>query len=115
MGKYDKDRRLDTTKNSVLVKEFIDGEMIHFSKYDCERSIANLIDGFKTSQRKIIYTCFKRKLTKEVKVAQLSGSVSEISEYHHGEMSLVGAIIKLAQEYVGSNNLNCRYILARII
>ena len=109
LGKYDKDKRLDTTKKSVLVREFIDGEMIHFSKYDCERSIANLMDGFKTSQRKIIYTCFKRKLVKEVKVAQLAGSVSEISEYHHGEMSLVGAIIKLAQEYVGSNNLNPLY------
>jgi DNA topoisomerase II len=109
LGKYDKDKRLDTTKDSVSIREFIDGEMIHFSKYDCERSIANLIDGFKTSQRKIIYTCFKRKLTKEVKVAQLSGSVSEISEYHHGEMSLVGAIIKLAQEYPGSNNLNPLY------
>jgi len=109
LGKYDKDKRLDTTKDSVSVREFIDGEMIHFSKYDCERSIANLMDGLKTSQRKIIYTCFKRRLIKEVKVAQLAGSVSEISEYHHGEMSLVGAIIKLAQEYVGSNNLNPLY------
>jgi DNA topoisomerase-2 len=106
LGKYDKDKRLDTTNDSVSITEFIDEEMIHFSKYDCERSIGCLIDGFKTSQRKITFTCFKRNLIKEVKVAQLAGSVSEISEYHHGEMSLVGAIIKLAQEFCGSNNLN---------
>mgnify|MGYP003967161647 CR=1 FL=1 len=106
LGNYDTNNRLDTDKEIIPIADFIDKEMIHFSKYDCERSIGNLIDGFKTSQRKIAYTCFKRKLTKELKVAQLAGSVSETSEYHHGEMSLVGAIIKLAQEYLGSNNLN---------
>ena len=80
--------------------------MIHFSKYDCDRSIPNLMDGLKTSQRKIIYTAFKRRLFKEIKVAQFSGSVSEISCYHHGEQSLNGAIIDMAQNYVGSNNIN---------
>merc|ERR1712045_144683 len=54
-----------------------------------------------------MFTCFKRKLyNKEVKVAQLQGSVSEKSAYHHGEASLVGTIINLAQDYVGSNNIN---------
>merc|ERR1711871_233280 len=79
--------------------------MIHFSKYDCERSIPNVVDGLKTSIRKILFGCFKRKLTNEVKVAQLSGYVSEHAAYHHGEMSLKGAIIGMAQEFVGSNNI----------
>ena len=47
-----------------------------------------------------------RNLKKEIKVAQLVGSVSEISGYHHGEASLAGTIINLAQNFVGSNNLN---------
>ena len=49
--------------------------------------------------------CF-RNLKKEIKVAQLVGSASEISGYHHGEQSLAGTIVNLAQNFVGSNNLN---------
>ena len=103
---YDKTRFLNTSKPAVEYEEFIDNEMIHFSKYDCERSIPNMVDGLKTSLRKILYSAFKRKLTTEIKVAQFSGYVSENSAYHHGEASLNGAIVNMAQTYVGSNNIN---------
>lgn len=103
---YNRELYLDTNKKNVSYEEFINREMIHFSKYDCDRSIPNLMDGLKTSQRKILFTAFKRRLNKEIKVAQFSGSVSEISCYHHGEQSLNGAIIDMAQNYVGSNNIN---------
>jgi len=65
-----------------------------------------LVDGNKISIRKILYSAFKRNLTKEVKVAQFSGYVSEHSGYHHGEQSLVGAIIGMACEYTGTNNIS---------
>lgn len=65
-----------------------------------------MVDGLKPGQRKILFACFKRKLKSEIKVAQLSGYVAEHSAYHHGEMSLCQTIINMAQEYVGSNNLN---------
>ena len=106
LSDYNKNARLDVDKKKCPVEDFIDRELIHFAKYDCERSICNLVDGFKTSQRKIIYAAFKRNLTKEIKVAQFSGYVSEHSAYHHGEMSLNMAIVKLAQEFMGSNNIN---------
>jgi DNA topoisomerase-2 len=103
---YDRKNFLDTGKPEVTYEDFIGKEMIHFSKYDCERSIPNLMDGLKTSQRKIIFTAFKRNLTNEIKVAQFSGSVSELSCYHHGEQSINGAIVNMAQNFVGSNNIN---------
>ena len=103
---YDRTLYLDTNRDSVPYEDFIGQEMIHFSKYDCERSIPNGIDGLKTSQRKILFTCLERRLTHEVKVAQLGGAVSEKSRYHHGEQSLYGAIINMAQDFVGSNNIN---------
>ena len=103
---YDKKAFLDTNRPTVLYDEFINNEMIHFSTYDCARSIPNMVDGLKTSLRKILYCAFKRKLTSEVKVAQFSGYVSEHSAYHHGEASLNGAIICMAQNFVGSNNIN---------
>ena len=43
--------------------------------------------GLKPGQRKVLFTCFKRNLVKEIKVAQLAGSVAEHSAYHHGEVS----------------------------
>jgi DNA topoisomerase-2 len=103
---YDRELYLDTNKEDITYLEFIQREMIHFSKYDCDRSIPNIVDGLKTSLRKILYTAFKRRLTSEIKVAQFSGSVSEISCYHHGESSLNGAIVGMAQNFVGSNNIN---------
>ena len=42
-------------------------------------------------------------------VAQLAGYVSEHSAYHHGEASLSGTIVGLAQNFVGSNNVNLLY------
>ena len=103
---YDQDNYIDTSCEKISYKDFIDKEFIHFSKYDCDRSISNIIDGLKPSTRKILYSAFKRNLTKEIKVAQFSGYVSEHSGYHHGEASLNGAIIGMAQNYVGSNNIN---------
>jgi len=106
LGDYERDAYLDTAKTSVSYEEFINKELIHFSKYDCDRSIPNLMDGLKISLRKILYSAFKKNLTSEIKVAQFSGYVSEHSGYHHGEASLNGAIVGMAQNYVGSNNIN---------
>jgi len=106
LSNYDRNSYLDTDSNKVSHKDFINKEMIHFSIYDCERSIPNLMDGLKTSLRKILYSSFKKNLTTEIKVAQFSGYVSEHSGYHHGEASLNGAIVGMAQDYVGSNNVN---------
>ena len=103
---YDKNSYLDTNNSNIQYEEFINQEMIHFSTYDCARSIPNMVDGLKISLRKILFSAFKRKLTSEIKVAQFSGYVSEHSAYHHGEASLNGAIVNMAQNYVGSNNIN---------
>ena len=70
------------------------------------RSIPSVADGLKPGQRKVLFGCFKRKLVKEIKVAQLAGFVSEKTAYHHGEQSLTATIVGLAQNFVGSNNVN---------
>jgi DNA topoisomerase-2 len=64
------------------------------------------MDGLKISLRKILYSAFKKRLSSEIKVAQFSGYVSENSCYHHGEESLNKAIVGMAQNFVGSNNIN---------
>ena len=106
LATYSRDRYLDTLQPSVTYQKFINDEMIHFSKYDCDRSIPNLMDGLKISLRKILFSAFKKNLKTEIKVAQFSGYVSEHSGYHHGEASLNAAIVGMAQNFVGSNNIN---------
>ncbi|KFQ28076.1 DNA topoisomerase 2-alpha, partial [Merops nubicus] len=90
----------------LTYNDFINKELVLFSNSDNERSIPSLVDGLKPGQRKVLFTCFKRNDKREVKVAQLAGSVAEMSSYHHGEASLMMTIINLAQNFVGSNNLN---------
>ena len=65
-----------------------------------------MCDGFKPSQRKVLFACFKKNLKDEMKVAQLAAYVSETTAYHHGEVSLADTIVKMAHDYVGSNNVN---------
>jgi len=85
--------------------DFIHKDLIHFSYYNLERSIPSMMDGLKTSQRKILYAAFKRNLTQEIRVAQFAGYVSEHTGYHHGEASLNETIVGMAQTFVGANNI----------
>jgi len=96
---------VDTSSRQLPYEEFINRELIVFSHADNIRSIPSMVDGLKPVQRKILYACFKRNLKSEIKVAQLSGYVSEQTVYHHGEASLQGSIINMAQSFIGSNNI----------
>jgi DNA topoisomerase-2 len=107
LSTYDRADHLDTSHKHVSYEDFMTREMKHFSIYDNQRSIANGMDGLKISLRKILFAAFKKGgLKTEIKVAQFSGYVSEHSGYHHGEASLNAAIIGMAQNFVGSNNIN---------
>ena len=88
------------------ISDFIHKDLVNFSLADLKRSIAHMADGLKPSQRKVMYSCFQKNLTAEMKVAQLAAYVAEKSAYHHGEVSLADTIVKLANDYMGSNNIN---------
>ncbi len=108
LATFVKDRHLRVKAGGIHIPytRFVHDELIHFSNADNIRSLPAVMDGLKPSQRKILWSCFKRNLTQEIKVAQLAGYVSEVAAYHHGEASLQGAIVGMAQDFVGSNNLN---------
>lgn len=94
------------------ISQFLYQDFIKFSIDDNKRSIPMIFDGLKPSQRKILYSLFKRKLTfqcKSMKVAQLAAYTAECSAYHHGEQNLSETIIKLAHDFPGSNNINLLY------
>jgi DNA topoisomerase-2 len=105
----DKKKILPQAGRNVSITNFINRELILFSYDDCDRSLPSVCDGLKPSQRKVLYGAFLKRLYKpesEIRVSQLAAYVSEKTAYHHGEASVVGTIVKMAQEFVGSNNIN---------
>ena len=105
LGSYERERFLDTNTDKISYQDFIDKEMIHFSKYDCDRSIPNMMDGLKISLRKILYAAFLKNLKDEIKVAQF------VDMYQKNQVIIMvkpinQAIVGMAQNYVGSININ---------
>jgi DNA topoisomerase-2 len=95
-----------TDTKQINFNDFVNKELVLFSKSSTERAIPSIMDGLKPGQRKIMFVCFTKNLIREIKVAQLAGKVAENSAYHHGEQSLTNTIIGLAQNFTGSNNIN---------
>jgi DNA topoisomerase-2 len=98
---------LDHSSKRISYDDFVNRELILFSMADNLRSIPSVIDGLKPGQRKVLYACLNRNVTKDIKVVELAGYCSELTAYQHGETSLQQTIIGLAQDFVGSNNVNC--------
>ena len=105
----DLDKINEFDKTTETYSNFINHELIHFSWADTFRSIPNIADGLKPGQRKIIYFCLKHNLHDSLKVSQLCGKISDEMSYHHGEVSLEGTIVGIAQNFIGSNNINLLY------
>ena len=106
LSHYDPTKMLIPVAAKASYTNFVNDELIHFSNADNIRSLPHVMDGLKPSQRKILFSCLKRNLRDEIRVAQLAGYVSEHAAYHHGEASLNGTIVSMAQNFVGSNNVN---------
>jgi len=106
LSHYDPTKMLIPVASKASYTNFVNDELIHFSNADNIRSLPHVMDGLKPSQRKILFSCLKRNLRDEIRVAQLAGYVSEHAAYHHGEASLNGTIVAMAQNFVGSNNVN---------
>jgi DNA topoisomerase-2 len=111
LSSHDRNRQLKVTAGGAKVgySLFINDELIHFSSADNIRSLPSVLDGLKPSHRKVLWASLKRNLVSEIKVAQLAGYVSETAAYHHGEVSLTSTIVGMAQDFVGSNNVNLLY------
>lgn len=94
----------------ISVSDLFAGPVREFSIYNNKRMIPSIVDGFKPSQRKVIYGTLKKSPSidheKGIKVAQLANFIAEVTDYAHGEGSLSGAMVGMAQTFPGSNNIN---------
>jgi DNA topoisomerase-2 len=117
MSEYDPNiiPELDGDQN---ISNFFDEEYKGYCIYSLGRAIPKLLDGLKVVQRKILWTAFKewgssgrwnasvyKDDTKFMKLAQFGSYVANTTEYHHGEKSVEEAIICMARDFCGTNNL----------
>lgn len=88
------------------VTEYLDQDYAMYGMYTLEnRAIPSIIDGFKPTARKIIFIADKVWRTgseKPLKIFQLGGRIASEAHYHHGDASLSGAIIGMAQSFKNS-------------
>ncbi|KAI8575898.1 hypothetical protein K450DRAFT_180044 [Umbelopsis ramanniana AG] len=106
LAQYEPGIFMDNSVKEIRLSNFINQELMLFSMADNIRSIPSMVDGFKPGQRKVLFGTIKSRKRGEMKVAQLASAVSEITRYHHGEQSVQATIVGMAQDFVGSNNIN---------
>ncbi|CAF2196953.1 unnamed protein product [Rotaria magnacalcarata] len=97
---YKKDTKL------IHFNDFINKELVLYSKTSTEHAISSIMDGLKPGLCKIMFICFTKNFIRDIKVARLAGKVAENSAYHHGEQPLINTIVDLAQNFVSLNNIN---------
>jgi DNA topoisomerase-2 len=100
--------------NKISYSDFFDREFSNYSLMSLSRAIPSMTDGLKHCQRQILWGVMNKwKSTsgpyKEMKVAQLASQVATVVAYHHGETSLANALIVMARDFMGSNNLPLLY------
>jgi DNA topoisomerase-2 len=103
---YDPEAYIDYSLPRITYEEFIKKEVLPYSNYSNERNIPSVVDGLKPVQRKALFTMLDKNITADVKVAQVAAVIAAHTMYHHGEVSLVEAVVGMAQDHVGVSNVN---------
>ena len=90
----------------INMSDFLNTDHLQYMHDSAARTLPSVMDGLKQVQRKIIYGLRKQSNSHEFrKVFQVSGLIANVANYHHGDQSMNAAIIKMAQDYPGSNNI----------
>ena len=99
-------------QGKMMVKAFIDKQVVIYYRMDLNRMLPCIWDGKKSSGRKIFYSIrheaeqHKTLYKSPQNLEQLGGSVKKIAGYHHGQNSLYDTMIKMGQQFTGSNNIS---------
>lgn len=95
-----------TQVTNKTVTDYLDQDYAMYGMYTLEnRAIPSVIDGFKPTARKIIFIAdkvWRSGSEKPLKIFQLGGRIAADAHYHHGDGSLNGAIIGMAQSFKNS-------------
>jgi len=106
---YHPEAHVDYALGQVTWPEYLHTEVLQFSYEDNQRSLAHFGDGLKPSNRAVIFCMYVNNMTKDAKVIQVTGKVTEVTNYAHGEKSLHDTISHMAQDFWCTNNINYLY------
>jgi DNA topoisomerase-2 len=107
MADYDVTKYIDYPNvSSVSYADFVHLALKHYCMMAMVRSIPKVEDGQTPAQRKTLYTFLHHEYTKDIKLAEVIGIISNFTDYHHGQDSLGGTTVGLAQSFVGKQNIN---------
>lgn len=87
------------------ITDYFNIDVCNYASYDNYRKIGSVIDGLKPSSRKCIYTIIKNNINSPKKVSTLKSDTAAQTQYLHGDQSLEGVLVSLAQDFIGSNNI----------
>ncbi|TVU44644.1 hypothetical protein EJB05_04090 [Eragrostis curvula] len=96
---------VDPTEKFIKYYQFFEKEFSRFLIEDLLRSVPSMMDGLKTTQRKVLFAAMEG-LKETKRVDEFAGDVVNKTVYRHGRSSIEGTIIGMAQTFVGSNNVN---------
>jgi len=97
-------------KKGQDISQFINRELVSYSVASLFRAIPSKYDLLKESQRKALWAAleffkYDPSKGKTIKTGRFANKAADMAQYHHGEKSLTDTIIKMAQDFIGSNNM----------
>ncbi len=105
---YSENRKTQTHMDTSQIKfvEFVNNEIASFLNLENDKCIPCLIDGLRPSERQVLFTCLNKNFHKEQKLSGLVYSILDTSVGYKDEKSISRTIIGLAQDFIGTNNIN---------
>ncbi len=92
--------------SEISIQDFLHKDFKHYSMLSIRRGIASALDGLTPAARKCLWTFLKRNITKDVKVNTAQSYADADTHYKQGADSLGQVIIRMAQTFTGSQNIN---------
>lgn len=84
--------------------DFFRADKPSWATYDALRKLPNFIDGFKISQRKLMWTAFSKLQKEWMKTETFCNITSLDTAYVHGSANLCGVCASLVQDFIGACN-----------
>lgn len=89
----------------MKVADFINTGFREYANYDNKRSLPNIMDGMKTTQRKLLHT-FIEHIGNQMIVCDKAGMrAADLTNYKHGATSMIDVLINMNQDFPGTNNM----------
>lgn len=89
----------------MKVADFINTDFKAYVEYDNQRKLPNIMDGQMITRRKLLYAFIEDIGTKSIVVDKAGMRAASVTMYRHGATSMIGALIDMSKDYIGTNNL----------